>query len=813
MIRSPIRVLSAVLVWLVLVLPVAAQNDTAPQPSTSPQTSTPSSTAQPQNAATPAAESPEWTDLAKRARDVIDNGAASIEALGRLRSDLVRWRTQFSGDREVGAERIATLKTQIEALGPAPQEGSSEAPDIASQRADLNAQLETLMAPVRLAQAEFARADGLIAETDRLIEQDRTKRVLEKGPTPLNPVNWPPTVTAIGSWLAAFGREMWQPFATPTDRAVWQSRGVELGLLIFVAVMLLWRSGVWLARLRDRIARDEADSAIVRIILLGISLVRLILPVLGLFAIVRILQLMGAEGPRVAVATTTLPIMGLVTLLARWLALQALPRRETVEAFLPVAPERRAEARRHALMLGFLLACAFAVEVIAPTSADPAVSRAVSHFVILTFAGLILFRLGQLFLSQGLAARDDEAEGFWAQVLRFLGRALIVVGLVTPVISAVGYVNLAGAILWPSVMSLALIMLIGILQGLAFDIYAAVTRRSDAGRDALTPTLIGFALAIASAPAFAMIWGVRGTVLAEWWTRFLRGFTIAGTDISPASFMTFAIVFALGYMIVRLLKGVLRISVLPKTKLDTGGTNAILSGTGYLGITVAALVAITAAGINLSGLAIVAGALSVGIGFGLQTIVQNFVSGVILLIERPIKLGDWVNVGGVEGFVREISVRSTRIETFDRQDVIVPNADLISGVVTNFTLQNSSGRVVLTVGVAYGSDTRRVEKILTEVAEAHPMVVLNPGPLVTFDGFGADSLNFTIRVVLRDILFRPIVASELNHGIAERFKAEELEIPFAQRDIWLRNPEVLRTTAPDTAPPSDHTPDQPPETT
>ena len=173
MIRSPIRVLSAVLVWLLLVLPVAAQDATAPQSGGSPQTSTPSSTAQPQNAATPAAESPEWTDLAKRARDVIDNGAASVEALGTLRSDLVRWRTQFSADRGAGAERIATLKTQIEALGPAPEEGSSEAPDIASQRADLNAQLETLMAPVRLAQAEFPRADGLIAETDRLIEQDR----------------------------------------------------------------------------------------------------------------------------------------------------------------------------------------------------------------------------------------------------------------------------------------------------------------------------------------------------------------------------------------------------------------------------------------------------------------------------------------------------------------------------------------------------------------------------------------------------------------------------------------------------------------
>ena len=422
-------------------------------------------------------------------------------------------------------------------------------------------------------------------------------------------------------------------------------------------------------------------------------------------------------------------------------------------------------------------------------------TRAVISFPVIVGTALLLLRVRQIRTNDRLLDQtaSTRAAGF-SQLVEFLRKAMFLLGIVTPVLALVGYTNAAEAIVFPAVKTLVLIAALAIFQRFVSQIYGWITGQGDAARDSLFSVLVGFALAIVALPVLAIYWGARETDLLEVWSRLLLGFDIGGVTISPSNFLTFIAVFAIGYTLTRLLQSGLRNSLLPKTSIDPGGQNAIVAGSGYIGIFLAALAAIMVAGFDLSSLAIVAGALSVGIGFGLQTIVSNFVSGIILLVERPISKGDWIDVNGMMGYVRDISVRSTRIETFDRTDVIIPNSDLISGVVTNYTRGNTIGRVIVPVGVAYGTDTRLVETILGEVANNHPMVLANPAPSVVFQGFGADALDFEIRAILRDVNWVLSVKSDMNHEINRRFLEAGIEVPFAQRDIWLRNPEALQTS-------------------
>jgi len=733
-----------------------------------------------------------WEALASRAEAATADRTSTDSALDRMRAQLADWREALLVAQSANSTRIATLRTQIAALGPAPAEGETEADELATRRTELTDQLVRLQAPGIAADEAYRRADGLISEIDRIVRERQADELLRLWPMPINPANWPAAMRA----LTDTGVRLWAETRTAVARPAARQQLADnlpliLALLVF-AMVLIWRGRHWMEHLTWRL-QEHASARGAKIWALLVSLGQIVIPSVGVMALTHALQLTGLLGAVGSVVVEVFPAIGFMFFAARWLGGRIFPKGSTKDSALTLTPERRAEGRFHVASFGVLLG----LDMLRAAAMDPVrvgdAAQAVLSLPILVVGGLQLLRIGQLLL---LHVRNGAAAGgtpgYRDRLIVILGRVTIAVGVVGPVLAAVGYVSAGQAMVYPAAMSLGLAGMLYILQTLVGDVYALATRNEEAGREALIPVLVGFVLTLATAPLFALIWGARLADMTELWTRFREGFQLGETRVSPTDFLFFAMLFAFGYGLTRLFQGALKTTILPKTSLDQGGQNAIVAGVGYVGIFLAGLVAINSAGIDLSGLAIVAGALSVGIGFGLQNIVSNFVSGIILLIERPVSEGDWIEVGGVQGVVKAISVRSTRIQTFDRTDVIVPNTDLIAGQVTNWTHFNLSGRLIVPIGVAYGSDTRKVERILREIAEAQPLAVLNPPPLIAFMGFGADAMNFEIRVILRDVNFSLSVRTEINHAIATRFAKEGVDMPFAQRDLWIRNPDAIR---------------------
>ena len=276
------------------------------------------------------------------------------------------------------------------------------------------------------------------------------------------------------------------------------------------------------------------------------------------------------------------------------------------------------------------------------------------------------------------------------------------------------------------------------------------------------------------------------------WTEIFGVFTkplfqLGQTWISLATMVEFVVVTAIVVLLSRLVRRLLRTRVLAHTKLELGQQYAIARIVSYVVLVFGLVIGLETVGVNLSSLAVIAGALGVGIGFGLQNIVSNFVSGLVILAERPIQIGDRVDLGNnTVGKVMRIGARATHVLTNDNIMVIVPNAEFVTNRVVNWTHVDPRVRLRISVGVSYKSDPHLVEKLLLEVADANPNVLKNPAPTVVFKEFGDSSLNFELRVWSGEMAHRPgTLESQLNFAIWDGFKQHGIEIPFPQRDLHL----------------------------
>jgi potassium-dependent mechanosensitive channel len=375
--------------------------------------------------------------------------------------------------------------------------------------------------------------------------------------------------------------------------------------------------------------------------------------------------------------------------------------------------------------------------------------------------------------------------------------------------AAIGYINLGMLVIVGIAYTLVLLGLALVVSQFSSDLFDGLdegryrwqkaVRRSIGLKDGdYVPGLgwlrlvVNLALGIAAALLVVRVWDPDEQITADMMLYFTAGFQVGGVTIVPTQLLWAMLVFAVLLALTGWLKGRLNTKWLVKTRMEPSARDALVTTFGYVGVAIAVMVALSFAGINFASLAIIAGALSVGVGFGLQNIVNNFVSGIIMLVERPVRNGDWIVVGNTEGYVQRISIRTTTIRTFDRADIIVPNSDLISGQVTNWTLGNSWGRIKIPIGVAYGSDVETVIATLLDIANNNAEVIKGnpqlPNPYVLFLDFGDSSLDFELRVIIRDITRRRYVTSDINRAINAAFNKLGIEIPFPQRDVNFREP-------------------------
>jgi small-conductance mechanosensitive channel len=265
-------------------------------------------------------------------------------------------------------------------------------------------------------------------------------------------------------------------------------------------------------------------------------------------------------------------------------------------------------------------------------------------------------------------------------------------------------------------------------------------------------------------------------------------FEINQTPVTLSSIIMFILIFAIFYIVSRLIDKLFIRRLLRRLQVEDSKAFTMSRITHYLIMISGTVIAFQFIGIDLSGLAVIFGLLSVGIGFGLQNVTSNFIAGLILLLERPIKIGDRVTVGGTEGDVTAINIRSTTIRSLNNISIIVPNSEFVSSQVINWSHGDARVRLDVPVGVSYNSDLDKVNQALLEVAAESNVVLKNPTPDVLFDGFGDSAWNMRLRVWLKDPVNYYSNRSEINCAIVRTFRHYGIEIPYPQHDLHVRSP-------------------------
>jgi potassium-dependent mechanosensitive channel len=721
----------------------------------------------------------------------LDKQRGTIDA---LKLDIIAEDRKLSGP-------LAELQEQLARLGPPPAQGATEAEAMASQRRLLEARISRLAASQKQLELLRVEADQTV---NRILVQQRDQffdRIFRSDLSVLNPRLWFQTWT--GGTLMINGlneqrRRWWNEVGTGANPG---------GLLLFPAAVLIFYS-LWnllKRRLRTYFQRwgwSAGDGTSVQIS----SLKRLLQVFAGLVAcgvfifgavvtIIATMSLSNLYNPRID------PLLVAFSNLLSWVVFN------TVLTYLVCAPGRpearlvsiREPAARTLPLLVFLLTLIYqlsrslsefsnVLNVPVNLTAGQTAIAAAAMIALLVLALIIMRREANLGSTEGQSY-------FLTWIVKAFPIIWVMLG-VSAVALVVGYISLAyfivGNILDTFIFGVV-IALVHYFADAASDSmlnsasFLGSTLRATLGFSEkaisrislLLRTITDIILALIAIPTLIGIWALNWIDIASFYQRFFSGFTIGNITISPTALLIAALVLAIGIALTRSLTGWLERRVLAETKLDKGVQDSVRTASSYVGYILAFAVALSAAGIDFSNIAIIAGALGVGIGFGLQSIVNNFVSGLILLAERPIRVGDWVETDKGDGIVKKINVRSTEIETFDSCTVFIPNSTLITQAVKNWTHRDTVGRLSVSVLVDFTNNTERVREVLLEIVRQHPKILRYPEPSVLLSKFAPTGYEFDVKGFVANVFEVPKTSSELRLSISKTFDEKKIKLAKA----------------------------------
>ncbi|XQA70057.1 DUF3772 domain-containing protein [Xanthomonas sacchari] len=777
-------------------------------------------------AAVASAQPQDAADAPPDPQTLLDNAAKSLkDARGKevdagnqaAFQDLVTQVSDASNDAQTAADalsqQLAQVNARLQQLGAA---ATGDSPDIVAQRKALTKQRDSLDSGVKRGKLMVVEARQLADEIERARAEHFSQELSLRSPSPLSPALWKqiaadfPDDQAKLLALYTLGMQSLQD-------AIAEHGSGALGVGIAIALILLFPLRYLLRWLGKRYAVSRAPGSRLRRSGLAIWFLLLgtLTPGLAALALAEALRSIDAVPERLDAVLNGFVVVSFAAAFMGSLGASVLLPNQPSWRLFPIDDATARRLRKYTwatAALAWLSSMLLVINQAARTSdsatvaADGVIALVYGVLILATLTSLSRLRRRQYAeaAAQALANAQPPPPGQHGGALALIG-VLVKVAVVVALLAALlGYLHLGlfitRQIIWITMIVGAIRLLMTFADDFALWLFASEGRIGRAANGAfgvrsssleqagvLTSALIRVVLLLIGVGALLMPFGTNVSIVSDWFSLLSDGIRLSDKVVLyPGAIARAVLVLLLGLGVMQYLHRWLTQTYLPKTELDDGSRNSISTVARYVGIILAALWALAALGIGLERIALVVSALSVGIGFGLQSITQNFVSGLILLAERPVKIGDWIKIGDQEGDVRRISVRATEIQVGDRSTLIVPNSELITKILRNMTLAGPLGRVQIQFAVSLGTDVVKLRALLLELYAAHPGVLDDPAPSVFIDSIASGHVTLNSFAYVASPRLTYGTRSELFFALLQRLAEEGIALESPQEVKLLR---------------------------